>query len=260
MHVLKEPIQGDDLKDFLKSKMVIVSLDHGLNNPTAALWHAVDKQGYATTFYEHYKKEMTVDQHAAKINKTNRELGLVPDLYVADPSIQNRNPITGTSIHEEYVKYGIPFVLGNNDVKAGLVRVKRYLNPTTKDGGRPRWQCTPNCSNLIWEMKKYRWKTYTNKKLNYENNAFEEPQKKDDHACDSLRYFIMTRPDLRAEDAFSDQVNEAMNQLGAMGAVDMDRKADPYDLQSDPNWKASENSIPNRLSDWEYDEHMGGVM
>lgn len=258
-HVQLEPIEEPHVK-FKRDYMIVVSLDHGLNNPTAALWHAVDKQGYVTTFYEHYRKEWTVDQHARHILEVNKKLRLTPDLYVADPSIKNRNPITGTSIHEEYIKYGIPFILGNNDVAAGLVRVKRYLNPTTRLGKpeRPRWQCTPNCSNLIWEMKRYRWKTYTNKKLTYENNAFEAPQKKDDHACDSLRYFIMTRPDLRAEDKFSTQVNEVMQQMGIQGSTGDNRVADPYELAG-TGW-SSENTLPNRLSDWEYDEHMGGVI
>jgi phage terminase large subunit-like protein len=256
IHVLKEPV--DDPKTKFKDCLWVVSLDHGLNNPTAVYWTAVDKQGYCTTFREHYKKEWTIDKHAAHIRKTNQQLGREPDLYVADPSIQNRNPVTGTSIHEEYLKYGIAFLLGNNDVAAGIVRFKRYLNPTTRDKGRPRWVCTPNCTNLIWELKRYRWKTYTNKKLTYENNAFEQPQKKDDHGCDSIRYMIMTRPDLRAEDNFSQQVNEVMAEFGATASVDIDRVADPHELSSSPYW-TKENNIPNRLSDWEYDEHMGGI-
>jgi hypothetical protein len=47
-------------------------------------------------------------------------------------------------------------------------------------------------------MTRYRWKTYANKKIQNQNNAQEKAHKKDDHACDSLRYFIMSQPDLTA--------------------------------------------------------------
>jgi phage terminase large subunit-like protein len=258
LHVLKEPV--DNPKETFKDCLWIMSLDHGLNNPTAVYWMAVDRKGFITVFHEHYRKEWTIDQHAAYINAVNRRFGRVPDLMVADPSIANRNPVTGTSIHEEYIKYGIAFIMGNNDVKAGVVRVKKYLNPTTVQGGRPRLQITPNCDNLIWEMKKYRWKVYTNKKLVYENNAFEEPHKKDDHGCDSIRYAIMTQPDLMADtESNLSKVENSMAQFEVTEAVSMDREADPWGLREHPTWNEG-NSIPTDVNGWEVDEHMGGIV
>jgi hypothetical protein len=119
---------------------------------------------------------------------------------VADPSIRNTDPITGTSILQEYIKFGLPFQLANNDVKAGIERVAGYLKP--RAGGKPMWQCTKDCGNLIKEMGRYKWKTYTSKKLNARYNNWEEPHKLNDHACDSLRYFMMSRPSL--DDMFSE--------------------------------------------------------
>lgn len=270
LHVLKEPI--DNPKQRFKDWLWIVSLDHGLNNPTSVHWSAVNREGFIITFEEHYKKEWTIDQHAAKIHEINRRLGRVPDLYVADPSIQNRNAVSGTSIHEEYIKHGIAFTLGNNDVKAGIIRVKRYLNPTSKINPDnklplPKWQCTPNCSNLIWELKRYRWKTYSNKKLNYNNNAFDEPHKKDDHACDDIRYLIMTRPDLHAEDSLKDKVDRVIHDLNMNPYHESVVKtsgpwkvADPNDLQGHPEWTPEDSTMRGNGADpWAYDEHMGGV-
>jgi hypothetical protein len=261
LHVLKEPF--DHPKQRFKDWLWICSLDHGLNNPTAVLWSAVSNKGQIITFQEHYKKEWTIDRHAAEITRVNKLFGRQPDLYVADPSIQNRNPVTGTSIHEEYLKYGIPFTFGNNDVAAGLIRTKRYLNPSPLNDNKPLWQVTPNCQNLIWEMKRYRWKTYVNKKLQYENNAYEMPHKKDDHAVDSLRYMIMTRPDLRAEDldSLDVKVREAMHDFSFTEAIGNPHteRADPNDLANHPTWTEN-NSIPTGFSgDWEYDEHMGAI-
>jgi len=177
---------------------VFCSLDHGFNNPTAWLWHAVNEEGDCITFWEHYASEMTVDQHAAKVLEVNKRFKLNPSIYVGDPSIRNRDPLTGTSIHEEYIKHGVPIVLGNNDVNAGIIRVAKYIR-TKGSNGRAKWTVGSCCVNLIKELKRYRWAVYSNKTLQYQNNPQEKPHKKDDHACDSLRYFIMMRPDIVAE-------------------------------------------------------------
>lgn len=248
-HVLAEPIEHP--KQRFKDWLWVVSLDHGLSNPTAVLWSAVNTKGEIVTFNEHYQKDWTIDKHAARIHEINRSHGRVPDLYIADPSIQNRNPVTGTSIHEEYIKFGIPFVLGNNDVAAGIIRTKRYLNVPKAPTGlgrpanlKPKWQCTPNCVNLIWELKRYRWKTFANKKLRSENNNYEVPHKKDDHAADALRYMIMSRPDLsaEAEEGFASQVMNAMPDLGVSVA------ASPVGTDNSPE-------LPS--NGWSFDEHMG---
>ena len=264
-HVLKAPIEKP--RQVFKDWLWICSLDHGLNNPTAALWHAVNNNGKIITFFEHYKNEWSIKQHAEEIWRIIREEmnGREPDIWVADPSIMRRDAVAMTSIHEEYLKYNIPWTLGNNDVKAGIIRVKKYLAPSKADKGLPRWQVTPNCEMLIKEMKKYRWKTYANKKQRYENNVFEEPHKKDDHACDSLRYAIMSRPDLFA-DAESDltKINNAMANIEnfdiSKAASAHGTRSDPWGLTEHPAWREG-NSIPNEYSDaWKYDEDLGGLM
>jgi hypothetical protein len=206
---------------------------------------------------------------------------------VADPSIQNRNPVTGTSIQEEYQKLGLSFMLGNNDVKAGIVRVKKYLNSHKYNGVKkymtdavpleyhpglsavdapeefPKLRLSPKCHQLIWEMKRYRWKTYANKKLRYENNPYDEPHKKDDHACDALRYIIMTRPDLVANSGELDQSRVD----GIMEGID--KKiiknsgtlfADPRGLLEPEHPWSPEMSLPAPNDEWQYDEHMGGIL
>lgn len=179
---------------FPKSVPVGVSLDHGYNNPTAVLWHALLPEGKIVTFHEHYLSGETVAGHARAIHDFNRSNKIEPTIWIADPSIRNTDPITGTSIQQEYLKYGIPFQLANNDVRAGIERVNSYLKG--RAGGEPMWKVTKDCKFLIKEMPRYKWKTYTSKKLNSQYNNWEEPHKLNDHACDSLRYFLMSRPNL----------------------------------------------------------------
>lgn len=204
------------IEPFIPSKdyLWFTSMDHGLKNPTVFLWNAVNHEGRVFTFYEHYKGNWVISEHAKRVHEINRLLGREPDYYVGDPSIRNRQPNTGVSIFEEYVKYGIIIQHGDhlNDFRAGQERVSRYIRTVDResDGSQvPYWQVTRNCTNLIWEIKRYRWRTFINRKSEANNNPPEQPVKKDDHACDALRYGFMSRVDLRQirlenKDAWSD--------------------------------------------------------
>lgn len=297
-HVLSHKYGADtDFKKLFPERewLWLICLDHGLNNPTAVLWLAVNREGFVVIFDEHYKAEWTIDQHANLINERIKRHGRRPDIWIADPSIVNRNAITNTSVLEEYQKYGITWGMGNNDVRSGIIRVKRYWNAAKLINRRyehelftfefqvkkkdekgndvplpngvrmfSKMRIFPHCEHLIKELKKYRWKTYANKKLQYENNAYDEPHKKDDHACDALRYGIMSQPDLSADnenlvEAVMDnmsQMDEAMSKLSftALGVADPNGLLDP-----DRNWSPG-NDIPTGYGgdSYQFDEHMGG--
>ncbi len=192
LHVINESITR-----FPKEVPIAMSLDHGFNNPTAVLWHAILPEGRIITFYEHYLSGEIVRFHAQRIHEINRKFNLKPTIRIADPSIKNTDPLTGTSIQQEYLKYGIPWTLANNDVRAGIERVNSYLD-IRRAGSQPLWKCTKDCPNLIKEMGRYKWKTYTSKKLNAQYNKWDTPHKLNDHACDSLRYFLMSQPGLES--------------------------------------------------------------
>ena len=169
-----------------------VSIDHGYNNPTAILWHAVSPDGRVITFDEHYQAEWTIEQHATLIHTRNAVHGRVPDVYVGDPAMAQRTAVSGTSIFEEYGKYDIPIIPGGNEVQSGVAKIQGYL----KD---EKWQITERCPNLIHEMQRLRWKRWANKKTADQQNKQEQIHKKDDHACDSARYFFSLVPDLSHE-------------------------------------------------------------
>jgi hypothetical protein len=192
-------------------------LDAGFNNPTACLWHAVDpKTGTVITYKEHYKREWTIEQHAAFLLQQERELrdkhGIIPFLSVADPAIRQRSQVTGLSTQIEYAQHGINWALGNNEVKAGIDKMNNYLRVK-------RWFITEDCPNLQKEIRKYRWAQFATSKLREKNNKKEEPMKKDDHAVDSTRYFFSFMPDLNP-DLEPDKSGTVMpNLLGAPTVV-----------------------------------------
>lgn len=170
------------------------SFDHGYNNPTAILWHAVSPDNEVITFDEHYASEMTVKEHAEIFWQKVKGHGRQPTFIIGDPAMHQRNGVTGTSIVQEYADYGIYIAEANNDVTSGINRMQQYLR--VRENGKPSWNISRLCPALIGEMKKLRWATYESRKMQARNNAQEKIHKKDDHACDSTRYFFSFMPDL----------------------------------------------------------------
>lgn len=171
------------------------SLDHGFNNPTSVHWHAVDRDNQVITFDEHYAAGLIIDDHAKIILEKEKKHGFTPHVRVCDPALAQRQAVTGTSIQTEYAVRGIGMILGNNDVPTGVAKVNEYLT-TMGPLGRPLWVITKNNVNLIREIAKLRWKTWSTHKQASMNNPYEQIHKKDDHACDDARYFFTLMPRL----------------------------------------------------------------
>lgn len=166
-------------------------MDHGFSNATAWLWAAIDREGRMVVYDEYYKSREIVKVHAQVVLARNQQHGVAPSYSVGDPSIRNTDPITGTSVLIEYMEHGIPIILGNNDFKAGTELVRRKLGG---NGLTTSLYFCRNCTNVIWEMKRYRFALWASKKMDREKNPKEEAHKKDDHAVDALRYGVASRP------------------------------------------------------------------
>ncbi len=238
---------------------VYASMDHGLHAPTAWLWHAVGPGGQVLTFAEHYAAEMTADQHALVVLAKELAWKRAVDYRVGDPSIANRQQALGVvnSVHLDYLRCGVAIQLGDNNVEAGINRVRRYL--MAPPGHIPRWQCTSDCVNLIREMRHYRWKTYLSPKMRDRANKFEVPLKKDDHACDALRYFLMSRPDI-SELGPQPKASEPGGRLAPGQRPSMEAP-----VMIDPAVRPTVRTRPRRATDPDYgdfeltSEHLGGI-
>lgn len=180
----------------------IAGLDHGFTNPTAMLWGAVDHDGNVYIYRELYKRETLIKDLCAEMKLM---MGCSPsnprgteklDAIYIDPSTKARRGQSGISDFSTYLEYlpdYLPLVCAQNDVSPGIDRVKTYLrdNPKTK---KPRLFIFSNCTNLIEEIGEYRWAELSASQEGTKNQK-EEPRKYNDHACDALRYLIMSRPD-----------------------------------------------------------------
>lgn len=224
------------------------SVDHGYNNPTAWLWHAVSPDGDVVTFSEHYASEMLVSQHSTTVHMREAGFQRIPDMRICDPALAQRQGVTGDSIIEEYAKHGIFLMPGNNDVPTGVNKMNQYLKPD--HNGKVRWTITESCVNLIREMRLLRWATYASKKMQYENNKHEKIHKKDDHAPDSARYFFTFMPDLAPVEDKPKGLQRTPNPEGSVGGIQPGTKSDPNlerriqqtQRSKNPNWEVFEGT------------------
>lgn len=163
-----------------------ISIDPGLNNPLSAHWYAVDYDNNIYVIAEHYETKQTVEYHAKKIKEICRRLNWQTasnGMYSAliDSAANQRTLSSPKNVCELFYDNGIlvnPKV--NKDLYSGINRVKSYLKNAE---GISKLFIFKNCTNMIREIKGYFWGN---------NDA---PIKKDDHAMDELRYYIMSRPE-----------------------------------------------------------------
>jgi hypothetical protein len=179
--------------------LVYQSVDHGLNNPTAILYHAVSPDGGSIiTFKELYGRETLVKDWARQMLEFEREWQIEPFLRTGDPAMKQRTAESGSSIQQLYNDQGIYLALDSvpRAVDPGINKMTQYMtiNPAT---GRPFWQIS-DCPNLTRELRQLHWSYYASGKMEDANNPKETIHKKDDHAPDSARYFFTFLPELSA--------------------------------------------------------------
>lgn len=200
-----------------------ISMDYGQTNPMVFLFIHQDFDGNHICFNEFYSPDTHPEDAArwlfANVPKERIKNGKIHIDY-CDPSVFsntliNVNVRPGTraaeyrrSVADEFRRYGIMLHSGTqNDVQAGILRMKEYLRYDPKHKhpfqldefdrpilGGPRLFVTQNCMATIEEFSKYRWPKDPMGALN--QSSYETPMKKDDHAMDALRYYMLshTRP------------------------------------------------------------------
>jgi len=162
----------------------VVALDHGVTNPTAVLWAAIDWDGNVFIYDEHYESGKTISHHAEVIKKKDYQNIRT---WLIDPSCRAKvNEKAGQfySIIDEYSDAGIRFEPADNSLLAGINRVNTYF----KD---KRLFIFKNCVSTLQEVENWKWKRL---RPGVEKNQPDEPEDRNDHACDCLRYIIMSRP------------------------------------------------------------------
>ena len=167
-----------------------VSIDPGLNNPLSCHFYAVDEDGNVYVVAEHYAQGKSVEYHASEILKIANSLGWKRGFggkleALIDSAALQKTLSSPKSVSELFFENGICTNANvNKDVFSGINRVKSFL----RDGdGNAHLFVFSSCINMIREFKTYKW------------GAGDSPIKKDDHAMDEIRYFVMSRPESASE-------------------------------------------------------------
>lgn len=146
-----------------------IGLDVGWNR-TAAVWLAHDRDTQKVYVYdEHYRGQAEVAVHAQALKRRGASVPIV-----VDPASRGRSQADGIAVIEQYEQLGLDIEPAAPKLReSGIMAVLEMLS----DG---RLKVFKTCTNLIAEMRIYR----RDEKGNVVKSA--------DHACDALRYGIMS--------------------------------------------------------------------
>jgi len=196
-------------------------LDHGLNNPIAVIWAAVDTEQNVYFYREYCKNETPINVASAQIKDKDAGDNIV--MTWADPSVMQRTGVSADKkcAFDVYAENGVLLTPGNN--RLGFEPVYGYLIAalakwsveheqlheyfvdtgeaakhkdevwkTVKELARdPACWFTHACPTAIEEHKNLRWKKVTNPE---EHNPKEKAVDKDDHFVDAVRYVLAAEP------------------------------------------------------------------
>lgn len=180
-------------RDLVKTLEHLDSIDPG-QVQTAILFAGVDKEGRVVVYDElALSGRSAAPEWAAESIANLREGWGLPEICkytIIDPAARSRDLGSGERVGEQWITAGIPVIYGKHDVEAGCTEVERRLihHVDDEEEGKkpfPLIVISSRCKNLIRQMRKYRRKPK-------EDGSF-GVVKKDDHACDALRYLCMER-------------------------------------------------------------------
>lgn len=158
-----------------------ISIDFGSSHPFCALWVAEAPAGYYSSdttlivYRELYWTNKTTIESGREINRINKLHNEEILWYVADPESKDGRLTLGRECNIRTLP--APKHLGVNE---GINMVREYLQIDKE--GKSRLLFTKDVKNTLKEFRLYKW----------DNKSKKDVVKKDnDHAMDSLRYFVM---------------------------------------------------------------------
>ncbi len=170
-------------------------MDYGHTAQTALYWAAIAPDSKMYVYRELYRPGLNFSALADEF------VALTPpeeeiEYLVADPSIwakkgENANSLSGAQIfaqrYKELTKRNLRLIQANNDRLNGWAAVREWLAPFIELGKKiAKLQIFTSCPNLI--------RTFP-EQIHDENNPEDLDTDQEDHALDSLRYGIMSKPE-----------------------------------------------------------------
>mgnify|MGYP001617296416 FL=1 len=175
--------------------------DHGIAVPSCYLFGFADGDSNVFIIDGFHKKEMSVEETASRIKDIRKKYNTDTNKVWGDPDIFRRKggekKTVGKAVSALLHSEGIYCVRGNNDVRNGIIKCKQYLNvqmlhrhPITGVMGAPYLFISDGLDFFITEIVDYYWKK------DAKGDVLDEPNGKNDHAMDTMKYMLSDRPSI----------------------------------------------------------------
>lgn len=179
--------------------------DHGLKAPSCYLLSFVDDDGNVFILDGFYKAEQSMEVSAGLIDVIRDTYDIDPDALPpiwADPALFRRTASGGSKVGETVAgmyqrDHGIRMQPGANDISAGIVKVGQYLgglkkheHPFTGMSGAPYLYISDKLDFFNNEITEYYWKKSGS------GDDTDLPNDRNDHAMDTTKYLLSSRPKL----------------------------------------------------------------
>lgn len=158
----------------------IAAIDTAVTGTTASLFARIDEDGTVFVSGEYYEQNKRVSEVCEVIKRRS-------NYWLIDPAskIKNKERLGQLfSLYDEYSENGVIADPAENDVDGGINRVAEYFKSD-------KIKIFRTCRNLIHELERYHW---SEERETSQGILRPVPFKALDHACDCLRYIIMSRP------------------------------------------------------------------
>lgn len=217
-----------ELLEKIRTSMALYrSLDHGDSSPTACTWFAVDADGNVFAYRQYYEAGKLISEHRKLITALSK--GENYKGSYADPSIffKTAQRFGGKfSVADEYSdsrvlprETALIFTPGDNNELVTRSRVNEYLrvdpehiHPVLRTKGSPRLffiRSAPayrnGCDKLIFETRAQKRIALSEGSTTIWSD--ERDDRVIDHAYDTLRYFMATRPPVAHEPSVKPGLN-----------------------------------------------------
>ena len=160
------------------------SIDWGYNDPCAVYWHVIGPDKRVITYRELYVNQTLASEVAKEIVRLSD--GEDISYTVASPDMwqkRGQDIRHGESIADEFSKHGVRLTKADNSRVIGWQRMHEFLADAPDD--QPYWQIFDNCVNLIRTLPTL---------IHDEHKVEDVSDKVEDHAAESCRYGLMSRP------------------------------------------------------------------
>lgn len=159
-----------------------ISIDPGFTNPLSCHFYARDFDDNVYVIAEVYAKEKPIEEHSRLIHAVADSLGWPKDSKgniraLIDSASLQKTLACQDSVAQKFYENKILVNTKVNKSLVGLQSVRKYI---CNANGQRKLFIFKNCVNMIREIKAYSW------------GNDEAPVKRNDHAMDELRYYIMS--------------------------------------------------------------------